>query len=51
MEKALMKIKTSNAIPLALLCVLAATFVAGCEGTFPSGRKAEKMEGSRIKDD
>src|SRR5712672_4774053 len=37
MEKALMKIKTSNAIALALICVLAATFVAGCEKKNASG--------------
>jgi hypothetical protein len=31
MEKSSVKIKTSNAIALVLLCVLAATFVTGCE--------------------
>src|SRR3978361_1780364 len=31
MEKSSVKIKTSNAIASTLLCVLAATFVTGCE--------------------
>jgi hypothetical protein len=47
MEKALMKIKTSNAIALALICVLAATFVAGCEKRNASGVAAPSIEDTK----
>src|SRR3981189_3918670 len=39
-----MKIKTSNAIASTLLCVLAATFVAGCEKKNASGVAAPGIE-------
>jgi hypothetical protein len=39
-----MKIQTSNAIASALICVLAATFVAGCEKKNASGVAAPGIE-------
>src|SRR5258707_13641737 len=47
MEKALMKIKTSNAIALALICVLAAIFVAGCEKKNASGVATPGIEDTK----
>src|SRR5258705_9130773 len=44
MEQALMKSKASNAIALALICVRAATFVAGCEKKNASGVAAPGIE-------
>src|SRR5438067_13667281 len=43
-----MKIKTSNAVALTLLCVLAATLVTGCEKKSASGVAAPSLEETRV---